>query len=107
MENNNQHRRNFIKAAAIGSVAGISLLSACKEDEDEDQKVSPPEDLMQEHGLLNRILLIYDHCRVLLMANQSFPIEALANSAGCPRRAAKDLPYRTDDSRSPHCPIRR
>jgi len=98
MENNNQQRRNFIRAAAIGSVAGISLLSACKEDEDEDQKVSPPEDLMQEHGLLNRILLIYDHCRVLLMANQNFPIEALANSAGIIRTFVEDYHEKQEEN---------
>lgn len=98
MENNNQHRRNFIKAAAIGSVAGISLLSACKEDEDEDQKVSPPEDLMQEHGLLNRILLIYDHCRVLLTTGQDFPIEALANSAGIIRTFVEDYHEKQEEN---------
>ena len=96
MENNNQQRRNFIRAAAIGSVAGISLLSGCKEDE--DQKVSPPEDLMQEHGLLNRILLIYDHCRVLLMANQNFPIEALANSAGIIRTFVEDYHEKQEEN---------
>jgi len=81
METNNQ-RRDFIRLATIGSISGITLLSACKDEDDEDQKVSPPEDLMQEHGLLNRVLLIYDHCKGQLQANQSFPMEALLNSAG-------------------------
>lgn len=91
METNDQYRRDFIKKAAVGSLMGIALFGACKDsDDDEDQKVSPPEDLMQEHGLLNRILLIYDHCNGLLAAKQSFPIEALSQSAGVIRTFVED-----------------
>jgi hemerythrin-like domain-containing protein len=61
------------------SAIGLPLIAGFADDE--DKKVSPPEDLMQEHGLLNRVLLIYDHCRRQLETKQSFPIEALANSA--------------------------
>lgn len=83
-------RREFISLAAIGAVAGTGLLSACGSHEDEGQKVSPPEDLMQEHGLLNRILLIYDHCGNLLQQNQAFPIEALQQSATIIRTFVED-----------------
>ncbi len=41
----------------------------------------PPEDLMQEHGLLNRILLIYDACKTHLATKTSFPKEAVGNAA--------------------------
>lgn len=100
MEDNKQDRRDFIKAAAIGSLAGVTLLSACKdkESEDEDEKVSPPEDLMQEHGLLNRILLIYDYCKGLLIAKQNFPIEALANSAGIIRTFVEDYHEKQEEN---------
>lgn len=79
-------RRNFIqqsiKIAALAGVGGITLLSSCKKKEEEGQKVSPPEDLMQEHGLLNRVLLIYDNCRMHLSAGSDFNKEALFSSAG-------------------------
>jgi hemerythrin-like domain-containing protein len=73
-------RRKFLKTTVtLGalSVSGLNLFSGCKEkeedeDDDEGQKVSPPEDLMQEHGLLNRILLIYDSCKVRLLNKQPF-----------------------------------
>src|SRR6185503_3334980 len=52
--------------------------------------VSPPEDLMQEHGLLNRVLLIYDTCRSHLMDKISFPMEAIANSATIIRTFVED-----------------
>ncbi len=78
-------RRGFIKKGLLvtlsGSV-GLGFLSACKDkDDDEGQKVSPPEDLMQEHGLLNRILLIYDACNQHLINKQNFPKDALADAA--------------------------
>jgi hemerythrin-like domain-containing protein len=79
-------RRDFIektiKITAGGTIAGLAFLSSCKDEDDEDQKVSPPEDLMQEHGLLNRVLLIYDTCKTHLINKESFPIEALASAAG-------------------------
>ena len=78
-------RKEFIasslKIAVITGVSGIGLLASCKDDDD-DKKVSPPEDLMQEHGLLNRILLVYDHCRLQLTSGNKIPVEVLTGAAG-------------------------
>jgi hemerythrin-like domain-containing protein len=95
METENQ-RRKFIKTTAtlgVFSLAGLSLLTGCneKEDEgDEGQKVSPPEDLMQEHGLLNRILLIYDFNSTQLIAKQDIQREALYDAAEIVRVFVED-----------------
>lgn len=55
---------------AVITARGLNFLSGCKDKaekkEDEGQKVSPPEDLMKEHGLLNRVLLFYDTCKCIL-----------------------------------------
>jgi hemerythrin-like domain-containing protein len=91
----NTNRREFLEAgfklAAMSSIAGIGLL-ACnsKEEGDEGQEVSPPEDLMQEHGLLNRVLLIYSACRTHLINKTSFPVESLANAANIIRTFVED-----------------
>lgn len=94
-------RRDFIEKAvkftAVSGIAGITLLSGFTVD-DEDKKVSPPEDLMQEHGMLNRILLIYDHCRHQLEMKQRFPIEALANSAGIIRKFVEDYHEKQEEN---------
>lgn len=37
-----------------------------KEEDDEGQKISPPEDFIQTHDLLNRTLLIYDFRKIQL-----------------------------------------
>lgn len=96
-------RRSFIKQGLILGVSGIvglEMLAGCgdkgkekgeeKEEEGEGQEVSPPEDLMQEHGLLNRILLIYDTCRQHLADKTSFPMESLGNAAGIIRQFVED-----------------
>ncbi|HCE56939.1 MAG TPA: hemerythrin [Prolixibacteraceae bacterium] len=89
--NNNQfpvngsdnNRRAFLKnGIALGLVAtipSIGLITSCKEEGEEE--VSPAEDLMREHGVLNRILLIYDTCKLHLVNNEQFDLAVLNNSA--------------------------
>lgn len=96
-QNAHSNRRNFVKQSLIvtlASAGAISLMPGCKEDEEkeegEGQEVSPPEDLMQEHGLLNRVLLIYDTCKIHLINKESFPKEALGNAAGIIRAFVED-----------------
>ncbi|MDO6429528.1 hemerythrin domain-containing protein [Flavitalea sp. BT771] len=92
MHTDNSRRRflgQSLKAGLLGSASGILLLHGCKEKE-EDKEVSPPEDLMQEHGLLNRILLIYDHCREQLAAKQTPPLDALSGAAGIIKTFVED-----------------
>jgi hemerythrin-like domain-containing protein len=76
-------RRDFLRKGitlgALTSVAGLSLITGCKNETEED--ISPAEDLMREHGLLNRILLIYDACRVHLVNKEQFSTDALNNAA--------------------------
>jgi hemerythrin-like domain-containing protein len=95
IENEPSQRRSFIKNGLIVTLtgaAGLGLLPACrgKASDEEGQEVSPPEDLMQEHGLLNRVLLIYDTCRIHLINKESFPKEALLNAAGVIRTFVED-----------------
>src|SRR4051812_42526288 len=72
----NPTRRDFIQKGlllvAASSVTAALLTGCADKDEKEGQEVSPPEDLMQEHGLLNRILLIYDTCKLQLINKQKF-----------------------------------
>jgi hemerythrin-like domain-containing protein len=86
-------RREFLrKGALVGTLAGISglsLISSCKEKGEEDE-ISPAEDLMREHGVLNRIMLIYDNCRAKLINKEELQIEALRNSAGLIRSFIED-----------------
>ena len=85
-------RREFLKKSVIlGTLTGIyasGLMTACKE-EGEDE-VTPSEDLMREHGILNRILLIYDTCKLHLINNEQFDLAVLDNSAEIIRTFIED-----------------
>ena len=47
----------------------------------QEEEVSANEDLMREHGILNRLLLIYQEIAKRIEHNQDFPIDALIRSA--------------------------
>jgi hemerythrin-like domain-containing protein len=86
------HRRQFLAQsvkAGIITIATGSLLTACH-SEGEEKEVSPPEDLMQEHGLLNRILLIYDHTRQQIASGQAPNLSALHGAVGIIRSFVED-----------------
>ena len=86
-------RKDFIKTSliTIAGITALNLLPGCKDKEEgEEKEVSPPEDLMQEHGLLNRVLLIYDTCKIHLVNKESFPMEAITNAAGIVRTFVED-----------------
>jgi hemerythrin-like domain-containing protein len=58
----NCDRRVFIRGTAVVGLTAVvpGWQAARAEDKKEVEEVSAPEDLMREHGLLNRVLLIYE-----------------------------------------------
>jgi hemerythrin-like domain-containing protein len=89
MNTENSNRREFLgtggKLALVA--AGITLFG-CKNDE--EKEVSPPEDLMQEHGLLNRVLLIYDFAKQKLSDKADFDKSKLTEAAMIIRTFVED-----------------
>ncbi len=80
-------RRSFV----LGTGASVLLLG-CTNTRDthassppstaaSEAEVSPPEDLMREHGVLNRILLVYEEGVRRIAAQQDAPADVLATSA--------------------------
>jgi hemerythrin-like domain-containing protein len=60
-------KRNFLKGVSIAAVAGSLMDSSTFADarakekrSEKEAEVTPPEDLMREHGVLDRLLLIYE-----------------------------------------------
>src|SRR3989441_5056312 len=78
-------RRSMLWIAPLGGVAlrmPAVLLGQKKQGAEEgDEEVTPAEDLMREHGLLKRILLIYDEVESRIAQKKDFPPRAVANSA--------------------------
>lgn len=66
--NNQSNRRSFLKQGVLvfgmSTLGASTFISGCNNsisDKNKEKEISPTEDLMQEHGVLNRVLLIYDH----------------------------------------------
>jgi hemerythrin-like domain-containing protein len=75
-------RRALLQAGfAAASVAVISHGCAENESKGEQEEVTPPEDLMREHGVLDRVLLIYDAAMRRLSANEDFDPAVISDSA--------------------------
>ncbi|WP_142696996.1 hemerythrin domain-containing protein [Bdellovibrio sp. NC01] len=73
-------RRHFIIACStLGSSLLVPQISFAKEDETEE--VGPAEDLMREHGGLNRILLIYEEGIRRITAKTNVDLSVVKKSA--------------------------
>ena len=98
----NPTRREFIKKGGIlmASTAalkpGVAFALAAPGSKDKKpggkkgEEVSPAEDLMREHGVLARLLLIYDHISMRLENGQTFPSTVLPKATGLIRRFIED-----------------
>jgi len=62
-----------------------------------DEGVGPGEDLMREHGVLNRILLIYDEGIRRTRVRGPLPLEALRSAAGIIRRFLEEYHERLEE----------
>jgi hemerythrin-like domain-containing protein len=87
--------RNGVLLGTLTGIAGMNLLSGCSREGGEG--ISPAEDLMREHGVLRRILLIYDHCRISLANGSNFPAEILKSSALIIRNFVEDYHERLEE----------
>jgi hemerythrin-like domain-containing protein len=56
----------------------------------EPPEVPATEDLMREHGVLNRLLLVYDEISRRILAGEAFPPDALQQSARLIREFIED-----------------
>lgn len=88
-------RRTFLLQASAVAASGLTLPLASlaapqakKEEEEED--VSTNEDLMREHGVLNRILLIYDEGIRRIQAKNKFDLAIISKSAGLIQKFIED-----------------
>jgi hemerythrin-like domain-containing protein len=82
------HRRVFLAAAAATGAAMLARTAGAKPSDDED--VSPTEDLMQEHGVLRRVLIIYDEAIRRINGNLPVPVDAVADAAQIVRDFIED-----------------
>jgi hemerythrin-like domain-containing protein len=83
-------RREFLKKTGMLLTSGAVIYPAVhaaqaksreEEKEKKGEEVSPPEDLMREHGVLRRILIIYEDIQGRLNNGIEFPPQVLSEAA--------------------------
>jgi hemerythrin-like domain-containing protein len=92
MENIDRQRRRFVLAGglvAASTLAGGTARAKEAKKKDEDE-VPPTEDLMREHGVLRRILLVYGEAARRLDGNKELKAEWLVSSATIIREFIED-----------------
>lgn len=94
------------RRSLLATVAGVSagwMLAGCATtstgsthgpgesgEQKEEEEVSPAEDLMREHGVLRRVLLVYEESLRRLAGGEKVPPQALAGGAQIIRRFIED-----------------
>jgi hemerythrin-like domain-containing protein len=74
----------FLSETAARAASAQKALSPRKGGH--ETQVAPAEDLMREHGVLNRVLLLYEEGVRRLDEHHPLPIETIASAAGIVRR---------------------
>jgi hemerythrin-like domain-containing protein len=77
----------------VGCAAGAASNGGRTESphgESEEAEVTPGEDLMQEHGVLERILLLYDEAARRLDRNEALDVTVITTAAGIVRRFVEE-----------------
>ena len=97
MAESNVDRRAFQRMDGVaGGELLVPALAVAQErgrgrgTEHEEQEVAPPEDLMREHGVLKRVLLVYEEAIRRIDAKQDLPPDAVRNGAGIIRTFIED-----------------
>ena len=86
MEDNDRLRRGFMVGAAGATVGLFASAGRGSEDKSKRDDVPPTEDLMREHGVLRRILLVYDEAAHRLAADDNAALIVVAAAANIVRR---------------------
>src|SRR4051795_2356008 len=99
-----KERRQFLVAsgafgvAALGPLAGQVQGDDKKDEKKDEEEVSAAEDLMREHGVLNRILLVYEEGLRRLRARQDVPPDVFHKPATLVRRFVEDYHEKLEEN---------
>jgi hemerythrin-like domain-containing protein len=100
-----EQRRTLLSSiAATGALAFVACAHSApgaqepKNEEDSGEAdVTPGEDLMQEHGVLERILLIYDESARRIEQNDAADTSAVSDAAGIVRRFVEEYHEKNEE----------
>jgi hemerythrin-like domain-containing protein len=98
-------KRHLLKLTSVAALAGgLALtpavaLAAVKPDkgDQKEPEVTPPEDLMREHGVLDRCLLVYEACVRKFSANEDFDPAVISGTAEIVRDFIEDYHEKSEE----------
>jgi hemerythrin-like domain-containing protein len=78
-------KRDLLRAAAVAAITGTlvapSIVPAIARAAEKEPEVTPPEDLMREHGVLDRVLLVYEAGLRKYQSNEDFDPAIMTGAA--------------------------
>ena len=89
------NRREILRT--VRSAGTGLLLASFAKGSPEEEEVAPGEDLMREHGVLNRLLLIYEEGLRRLDARRDFAPNVLSAAAGIVRRFIEEYHEKSEE----------
>jgi hemerythrin-like domain-containing protein len=84
MDQRGARRRQFL--AGVAGSGGVALLARAAAGKPRAGDLPPTEDLMREHGVLRRTLLVYEEAARRLQAGDASVLDAVAGAASLVRR---------------------
>jgi len=96
MTNAAERRRAFLWMSGVAGAGLVLSATALAQGrggtagKEEEEDVSPPEDLMREHGVLKRVLLVYEEAIRRIDVRQDLPPDTVRNSADVIRTFIED-----------------
>jgi hemerythrin-like domain-containing protein len=94
-------RRSFLWAAGAAGVTGLTVSARGDDKKDKDkpeEEVSALEDLMREHGVLNRVLLIYEEGLRRLQAREDIGPDVFHRTAELVRKFVEDYHEKLEEN---------
>jgi hemerythrin-like domain-containing protein len=103
----NKHGRRQVLGHVV-SIAGIAIAGCAattaagasrvkNEGDDAEAEVTPGEDLMQEHGVIERVLLIYEEASRRIERAESVDLGVVTSTAAIVRRFVEDYHERNEE----------
>lgn len=96
-------RRSFLASLSSGIVlagCGGATRGAARpaEKHEPEEEVTPAEDLMREHGVLRRVMYLYDEAALRLDRGVEVPLDALGGGAAIIRRVIEDYHEKLEEN---------
>jgi hypothetical protein len=91
------NRRTFVTAVSLIAATPIAVFAEDKSKLNPDEGVTAPEDLMKEHGVLNRCLLIYEEGMRRLRQKQDIDPHVFQRTAQLIRTFVEDYHEKNEE----------